>query len=200
MSPDPSKDSQLARVLSETTRYHARLCPRQVLGARLGLLGLRVLGFDAPPPDKVLHAFVETDGCFVDGLSAATGCRVGARTLHVIDYGKMAATLVDAQSGLAYRIRPRASAREAASLHAPNARDRWDAYLEGYRKMPDDDLFEVQQVRLRVPIEEIISTEDAKTICSGCGEEIFNGREVVEGQQVLCQSCAGNSYYLTGSG
>lgn len=190
----------MARILSETTRHHAHLCPRQVLGARLGLLGLRLLDIETPAEEKPLHAFVETEGCFADGVSAATGCRVGARTMHVVDYGKTAATLVKAETGLAYRIHPRPSARESAFLYAPNARDKWDAYLEGYQRMPEDDLFEAQLVELKVPIGEIISTPDAKEVCRVCGEEIFNSREILRGQQVLCRSCAGDGYYLASGG
>lgn len=37
----------------------------------------------------------ETDGCAVDGLIAATDCRVGSRTLRILDFGKVAATFTD---------------------------------------------------------------------------------------------------------
>jgi len=46
------------------------------------------LGRDLPQTDKTLLLIVETDGCLVDGLAVATGCRVGRRTLRIEDYGK----------------------------------------------------------------------------------------------------------------
>ncbi len=65
----------------------------------MGLLAGRWLGLDVPRDDKRLLTFVETDGCAADGVSSATGCRVGGRTLRVIDFGKVAATFVDTLTG-----------------------------------------------------------------------------------------------------
>jgi formylmethanofuran dehydrogenase subunit E len=45
-----------------------------------------------------LLTILETDGCAADGVSAATGCWVGRRTLRVEDFGKVAATFVDTQT------------------------------------------------------------------------------------------------------
>ncbi|MCC6175174.1 MAG: formylmethanofuran dehydrogenase, partial [Chloroflexi bacterium] len=39
---------------------HARLCPRQILGARIGLYAGELLGLDLPQTDKRLLAIVET--------------------------------------------------------------------------------------------------------------------------------------------
>jgi formylmethanofuran dehydrogenase subunit E len=53
-----------------------------------------------------------------------------------------------------------------------------------------------QVVQLRQPIAAIISHPEARAICATCGEEVMNEREVVgENGRVLCQSCAGDSYY-----
>src|SRR5437879_9363273 len=48
-------------------------CPRQVLGIQMGLLPANPLGLDLPPDAKHALAIVETDGCFADGVSVATG-------------------------------------------------------------------------------------------------------------------------------
>lgn len=88
----------LTDILAQSATRHQRVCPRQVLGARLGLLAGLLLDLPLPQSDKRLVAIVETDGCFVDGISAATGCHVGRRTLRVEDYGKVAATLVDSRT------------------------------------------------------------------------------------------------------
>lgn len=187
---------ELARILQISSSRHSHICPRQVLGARVGLLGLQMLGIETPYEGKPLHVFVETDGCFVDGLSVATDCRVAARTLHVVDYGKMAATLVDAHTERAYRIHPLATARRTARDYAPDASDKWHAYLEGYQLVPDDLLLAVKQVQLRVAIKDLVSTSDARAECSICGEEIFNSREVVQDGRIVCRGCAGPSYFL----
>jgi len=75
----------LNELLEISARDHNHLCPRQILGVRMGLLGMRALGFDEPPVKKRLLIITETDGCFADGLSAATGCTVSHRTLRVED-------------------------------------------------------------------------------------------------------------------
>ena len=85
---------------------HTHLCPRQVLGARIGLAGASALGLDLPRADKRLLVILETDGCFADGIDAATGCTVGHRTMRIEDYGKIAATFVDVETERALRIAP----------------------------------------------------------------------------------------------
>lgn len=189
----------LQELLQATAARHFHLCPRQVLGVRMGLLAAQTLHLDLPQTDKRLLTIVETDGCFVDGISVATGCWVGRRTLRVEDYGKVAATCVDTHTGQAVRLTPRLAARDLAARYAPEAANGWEAYLLGYQRMPDDELLAVQTVQLSASIQSIVSTPEAKTSCALCGEEIFNEREVVQGKVVLCQSCAGNNYYYVTS-
>ncbi|MFN8595936.1 MAG: FmdE family protein [Anaerolineae bacterium] len=187
--------SALQDLLAVTAARHAHLCPRQVLGVRMGLLAAQHLQLDLPQSDKRLLTFVETDGCFSDGIAAATGCFVGRRTLRVTDYGKIAATFVDTYSNRAVRLTPRLAARDLAARYAPEATNSWEAYLYGYQRMPDEELLAIQEVQLLATLESIISTPEAKTFCAVCGEEIFNEREVVQNNLTICQSCAGNHYY-----
>lgn len=120
----PSLDS----LLTLSAAHHHKLCPRQVLGVRIGLLVGLLLDLHLPQPEKRLLAIAETDGCFVDGLSAATGCYIGRRTLRIEDYGKTAATFVDTLTEQAIiRIAPRTEARELAWDYAPFARNKWEA-------------------------------------------------------------------------
>lgn len=186
----------LAELLKESAALHRHLCPRQVLGVRMGLLVGEVLGLDLPQGDKRLFTIAETDGCAVDGISVATNCWVGRRTLRVEDYGKVAATFVDTHSGQTIRIVPRVDARSRAREYAPEARNKWEAQLLGYQRMPATELLAVQSVQLRTPIEHLISRPGLKTICEICGEEIMNEREVIREEATLCRACASESYYL----
>ncbi len=185
----------LAALLEETASLHPHLCPRQVLGVRMGMLAGTILKLDLPQTDKRLFTIVETDGCFADGIAVATNCWVGRRTLRVEDYGKVAATFVDTQSQQAIRLVPQPSARHLARDFAPEAKDKWEAMLLGYQRMPDDCLFAVRSVQLNLPLQKIISHPGCKTVCQNCGEEIMNEREVMVGGRILCRSCAGTSYY-----
>ncbi len=186
----------LAQLLEASAALHRHLCPRQVLGARMGLLAGEVLGLDLPQTDKRLLAIAETDGCAIDGISVATGCWVGRRTLRVEDYGKVAATFVDTATRRAIRIAPRPDARQRARHYAPEARNKWEAQLLGYQRMPAGELLSVQSVQLKTPIEQIVSRPGLRAACDVCGEEIMNEREVARDGLTLCRACAGESYYL----
>ena len=110
----------LKELLDTTTAMHRHLCPRQVLGVRMGLYAGELLGLALPQPDKRLYTIMETDGCAADGVAVAVNCWVGRRTMRIEDYGKVAATFVDTQTGQAMRIVPRASVRgDCARLCAP---------------------------------------------------------------------------------
>jgi formylmethanofuran dehydrogenase subunit E len=187
--------SELDDLLTLSATHHHKICPRQVLGVRAGLLAGLLLGLPLPQSDKRLLAFVETDGCFVDGLSVATGCFVGRRTLRIEDYGKTAATFVDTLTEQAVRIHPKTSAREGAWDYAPSARNTWEAQLIGYKYIPDEFLFNWQWVELTVPVKQIIGQAGRRVTCEACGEEIINQREMMHEGTVLCGSCAGKSYF-----
>lgn len=187
--------SILDDLLAESATRHRKLCPRQVLGARIGLLAGLLLDLPLPQPDKRLIAIAETDGCFVDGISAATGCYVGRRTLRVEDYGKAAASFVDSRTERAVRIAPRPNIRELARDYAPSARNRWEAQLIGYQHIPDELLLDWQNVELTTSIKRIVGQAGPRAVCEICGEEIINQREVVHEGTVLCKACAGESYF-----
>ncbi len=185
---------QLEDILEISGATHRHVCPRQVLGARMGLLAGQTLGLELPRSDKRLLVLVETDGCFADGVSVATGCWLGRRTMRLMDYGKVAATFIDTHSSLAVRIAPHAQARANAKALFPHL-SKWSAYLEGYKVLPDAELLVLQSVELTFSLEQLISHAGARVSCSACHEEILNGREVLHQGKVLCQSCAGDSYW-----
>lgn len=186
---------ELQTILEISTARHSHLCPRQILGARIGLAGGAALGLDLPRNDKRLLIILETDGCFADGVEVATGCTVGHRTLRVEDYGKIAATFIDVKSGAAVRIAPRLDVRERAYTYAPAEPRHYFAQLQAYHIMPDAELLTMQPVTLTTPIEAIVSRPGIRVNCDQCGEEIINERDVVNGSQRLCRACAGQGYY-----
>jgi formylmethanofuran dehydrogenase subunit E len=186
--------ASLLRLCAEKHRDH--LCPRQVLGVRMGLWAGELFQIDLPQSEKRLFAFVETDGCLTDGIAVATGCWWGNRTMRLVDYGKAAATFVDMQSERSIRISPRLDARTRANLYAPSASDHWHAQLEAYQIMPDEELFDARAVVLNVSLAEIISRPGERVVCDECGEDVINARQVrVEGK-TLCRACASGAYYL----
>ena len=187
----------LEEILHKSASRHKHLCPRQVLGARIGLAGMDALGFDAPPVKKQMLIISEMDGCFVDGVIAATNCGIGHRTLRVEDYGKVAATFIDLQSGRTLRIAPLPGIRERAFDYAQAGARRYFAQMAAYQTMPVDELLSIQEVVLATPIEAIISRPGARVTCDVCGEEIMNEREIRRNGLTLCRTCAGDGYYLS---
>jgi formylmethanofuran dehydrogenase subunit E len=161
----------------------------------MGLLAGEVFNLDLPQVDKRLFAFVECDGCGMGGIEIATGCRVDRRTLRVMDYGKLAATFVDTQTGVSVRIKTHPACRSTAEQYAPHSIDAWHRQLKAYQIMPNEALFITQPVILHVSMEKIIGQPGLRANCDLCGEEITNQREVLVDGQVLCRACAGESYY-----
>jgi formylmethanofuran dehydrogenase subunit E len=194
MTMDPN--TALDAALKGTAALHRHLCPRQVLGVRMGMLAGRRLGLELPQTNKRLFVFMETDGCAADGVSVATGAWVGRRTMRIVDFGKVAATFADTATGLAVRIHPHPESRRRAAAAAPEAPDRWHAQLLGYQRLPDEDFLVAEPVALAVDLGALISHPGSRSVCSECGEEIINGREVERAEGVVCRACAGESYYL----
>jgi len=187
--------SALTEALAKLVPLHDHLCPRQVLGVRMGLYAGELLGLDLPRSDKRLFVFVETDGCFADSISAATGCWLGHRTLRLIDHGKTAATFVDARAGRAVRVWPHPAARQRAADQQPDARSRWHAQRDAYRTMGVPELLCAQPVGLTLDLDTIVSRPGVRVACAACGEDIVNGRERSVQGVPYCRGCTGERYY-----
>ena len=105
----------LAEYLASAAQNHGHMCPGQVLGVRMAMLGLARLGIDEPTKyGKRLLTFVEIDRCATDAVGLVTGCRLGKRSLKYFDYGKVAATFVDLQTNRAVRVAARDDSRVKA--------------------------------------------------------------------------------------
>ncbi len=187
--------AEVSACLDRLRGLHHQLCPRQVLGVRMGLEAGRLLGVEVPQTDKRLVAFAETDGCFADGVSVATGAWVGRRTLRLVDYGKVALTVADSLSGRAVRLWPHPLARERAIAYAPTALAPWQAQLAAYQTMPTSELLLAREVDVSVPLREALGRPGVRVTCAACGEEVLNEREVRIAGRTVCRACDGNRYY-----
>jgi formylmethanofuran dehydrogenase subunit E len=190
----PSLDS----YLREAEQAHGHLCAGQVLGVRLAMLGLQKLGIDdARSHDnrKRLVTFVEIDRCATDAVAVVTGCRLGKRALKFRDWGKVAATFVDVQTGRAIRVAAKESSKTLARTLHPEITDKNQQQMLAYREIADDDLFTTQWVKVELPPEEFPGYKGERIVCDSCGEGINFRREVRRDGKVLCRSCAGERYY-----
>jgi formylmethanofuran dehydrogenase subunit E len=187
----------LDEYLREAEQAHGHLCAGQVLGVRLAMLGLEKLGIEDPrgKDRKRLVTFVEIDRCATDAIAVVTGCRLGKRALKFRDWGKMAATFVDVNTGKAIRIAAKESSKALARSMHPEIESKNQQQMLAYREMPEDDLFTKQWVRVELPAEEFPGYKGERIVCAECGEGINFRREVVRDGRVLCRACSGEKYY-----
>jgi formylmethanofuran dehydrogenase subunit E len=176
---------------------HGHLCAGQILGLRMALYGVNLLGLSDPAgaDRKRLVTFVEIDRCATDALPIVTGCRLGKRALKFRDFGKVAATFCDLGSGRAVRVVARESAKQRAREMYPEIESKNQQQMRAYREMCDQDLFEAEWVRVSIGPEDLPGYKAPRVICSQCGEGISFKREVVREGRALCRACAGERYY-----
>lgn len=178
-------------------KAHGHMCAGQVLGLRLAIHGLQLLGIDDPTgaQRKRLVTYVEIDRCATDAIGVVTGCRLGKRALKFLDYGKMAATFCDLETGRAVRVAARESSKERARELYPHIGNKNQQQMTAYREMPDPDLFDVQWVTVRIGPEDLPGFKGPRVTCAQCGEGVNFQREVLVEGRTLCRNCAGASYY-----
>ncbi len=176
---------------------HGHLCAGQILGLRMALYGVRLLGLADPAgvDRKRLVTFVEIDRCATDAIPIVTGCRLGKRALKFRDFGKMAATFCDLRGDRAVRLVARESSKDRARELFPEIENKNQQQMRAYRVMADEELFEAQWVRVAIRPEDLPGHKGARVVCARCGEMVSFGREVVRGDEALCRACAGESYY-----
>ena len=190
--------NSLDQYLRDAEQAHGHLCAGQVLGVRLAMLGLTKLGIDDPrgKDRKRLVTFVEIDRCATDAVAVVTGCRLGKRALKFRDWGKVAATFVDLQTGRAVRIAARESSKQAAREMFPEL-GKDAGQQKAYAQLSDEILFDKQWVKVEVQPEDLPGFKGPRVVCAQCGEGINFKREVVVGGRTLCRACSGEKYYET---
>jgi formylmethanofuran dehydrogenase subunit E len=185
------------QYLDDATVAHGHLCAGQILGVRMAMLGLKKLGLEDPQGKdrKRIVTFVEIDRCATDAVMVVTGCRLGKRALKFRDWGKVAATFVDVETGKAVRIAAKESSKTLAKSMHPEIADKNQQQMLSYREMADDQLFQTQQVHVELPPEEFPGYKGERIVCAQCGEGINFRREVTLGSKIVCRACAGERYY-----
>jgi len=185
----------LDEYLQAAEKAHGHLCAGQVLGVRLAMLGLRELGIEDPVKDrKRLVTYVEIDRCVTDAVALVANCRLGKRALKFFDWGKVAATFVDLETGRAVRIVATERSKKRAREMFPEL-DKELGQQKAYRVLPDGELFEKQWVRVQVRPEDLPGFKGPRVVCEQCGEGINFKREVVLNGRTLCRACAGERYW-----
>lgn len=187
----------LEEYVELAARAHGHICAGQILGLRMAMHGLELLGIDDPTgaQRKRLVTFVEIDRCATDAIGVVTGCRLGKRALKFRDWGKMAATFCDLESGRAVRVAALESSKQKAKEMFPEAATKNEQQLQAYRVMPVEDLCSSEWVRVRIGAEDLPGYKAARVACAECGEGVNFQREVEVAGRTLCRACAGERYW-----
>ena len=185
----------LGEYLDLAAVAHGHLCAGQVLGVRLAMLGLRELGIDDPIAErKRIVTYVEIDRCITDAIALVANCRLGKRALKFRDWGKVAATFVDLQTGRAIRIAAKESSKQAAREMFPEM-PKEAGQQKAYAQLPEEILFDKKWVKVEVQPEDLPGFKGPRVVCAECGEGINFKREVLQDGRTLCRACAGERYY-----
>jgi len=189
-----AKEHEFARLLAEARAFHGHVCPGQILGVRLAMLGCREAGVTEPRMSRKLITWVEIDRCGADAVQTVTGCKLGKRTLKFVDNGKLAATFLNTETGVAVRVAARADSRERAAAMYP-ALGRHEAQARAYGELPDEALFSVSRVAVVLGDLDRPGKPAVRVQCVSCGEEVNDGRHVQGDDGPVCRACTGGAYY-----
>jgi formylmethanofuran dehydrogenase subunit E len=188
----------LDELLAECEQAHGHICPGQLLGVRMALLGCQLIEIGDPrgADRKKLVVWVEIDRCLADAVGAVTGTRLGRRSLKYVDYGKVAATFLNTETGRAVRLTALDESRTLADRLHPEIEKKKDRQMLAYREATDGELFSVEQVRVAYGELDEPGHTRRRAFCQSCGEGINDGREVSGADgRILCRPCASGGYY-----
>src|SRR5688572_26400453 len=174
------------------------MCAGQLLGARMALLGCRLVGLENPrgKDRRNTIVWVEIDRCMADAVSAATGVRLGKRSLKYVDYGKVAATFLNRETNKAVRVVALESSRALADEKFASIANKRERQFRAYTEATDEELFASESVALELSEMDAPGSPRSRVICAVCNEGVNDGREVVRPDgSAVCRSCSGASYY-----
>lgn len=170
-------------LLDRCVEYHGHLCLGQVLGVRLALKGMDLIG---TRNRREMIVIIENDRCIADAIQIVTGTRIGRRSAKLVNYGKMAATFINTENGAAYRVNVR-----QVDPHAHHGKELMRRVLHS----PEASLLAWRSVAVSLKPEELPGKPRHTVNCVRCGEKVFDGREVQGDAGPLCVSCAHGAYY-----
>jgi formylmethanofuran dehydrogenase subunit E len=176
------------RNLEKAVAYHGHLCVGQVLGVHLSEKGLEAIQTDDP---KNMIVFVENDRCIADTIQILTGTRLGRRTMKLVNYGKMAATFVNLQTQIAYRIWVSGNLDKIFGDVGTDKFKRCEKLL----LTKSEDVVSLVQVSVIISPDEMPGKPRHTILCSRCGEKVMDAKEIYLEQKPLCLACAKGAYY-----
>ncbi len=177
--------------LQRAVDYHGHLCLGQVLGVHLAEKGMDIIGTTNP---RSMIVYVENDRCIADAIQILTGTRLGRRSMKLVDYGKMAATFINTNTGDAYRVWVSGKINEIIGK-PPNDRLEKEQQYENLLASASEDVVSVQKVTVDIPPEALPGKPKRTVRCAKCGEKVMDSKDVPGDKGPLCLACAKGPYY-----
>jgi formylmethanofuran dehydrogenase subunit E len=171
--------------LDKATKYHGHICGGQILGLRMSLLGLKLLGYNREDDFRDLVVCLESDRCVADAVYVVTGLTIGRRRLKLANYGKSAMTFLHLKSGDAYRI---------SVIDKDRPKEGQDL-VEFWKAKKDEDIFRVQRVKFDLAKGDEPGKPTRVVKCQKCGDEVMDHKDKIVDGQTLCRACADGPYY-----
>ena len=184
--------------------FHGHRCPFMPLGYRMGLLALEALGVGREA-DHTLHVICELgeghpQTCLMDGIQIATGATFGKTLMEKTNWGKLAATFwYPGKTPVRYALRAdfiddfgkqeffafRKRGIEPSGIPAEVTR----AAIDWTLARPDEAVFSVLERPdfLYQPPKGSFN----KTLCSKCGEYVFERYVRYQQGEPVCIPCSG---------
>ncbi len=185
-------------LLEQHELTHGNLCPGTLLAVRMVVLGCALVGIEDPrgADQNRLIVWVEIDRWLADAVESVAGARLGKRTLKFLDYGKLAATFLNVDTGKAVRVVALESSRDLADQRHPEIADKYERQMRTYREAAEEELFEVTDVEVQVREKDLPGHPRSRVICARCGEGVSDGREIKLPDRItLCRPCVYGTYY-----
>jgi formylmethanofuran dehydrogenase subunit E len=184
--------------------FHGHRCPFMPLGYRMGILALEALGVSREA-DHTLHVVCELgeghpQTCLMDGIQAATGATFGKTLMEKTSWGKLAATFwFPGKTPVRYSLRSgfldefgeqeffsyRKRGIEPSAIPAAVAQEA----IDWCARQADDAVYAV------APRPDFVYQPPKgsfnKTLCSKCGEYVFERYVRQQAGEPVCIPCSG---------
>lgn len=184
--------------------FHGHKCPAMPMGLRVGATAMNKLGVERAKDGQLL-AILELGEdhcatCFADGIQMITGCTYGKGNIRRTYEGKWGVTLVDAKTGKAVRVAPKAEAmiankkttffteyREKNIPASEVPAEHVDPLVEKVMNAPDENLLIIGNV-FDYKLEHKPHSFSG-FVCDSCKEMVVEKYGRPLGDKVLCQPC-----------
>lgn len=186
-----------ASIVKTAVSLHGHLSPGIALGLRMSEISLQRINMKKG--SKTLIAISETSRCLPDAIQVATGCTLGHSSIILVNYGKLALSVIDTTTKQGIRITLNENAKEHSTLL-----NKWMTRNGKLTKEEEQDLskkvlemseefFLVQKIHLgKLKLQPFESGKIAA--CSKC-KETFPLELSVNKKEIICQSCSSGANY-----